>query len=249
VETFDENHSMNNSSKEIFLLHIIIPVFNEADNIGSVYSEIRSKISTPNRILVIYDFDGDNTLPVVRKLQKKDRRLELVKNVYGGGVLNALKSGFDKVSAGPCLVVMGDRSDDLSVVDLMLEKYRQGFKVVCASRYMKGGRQEGGPLMKRTLSRLAGLSLNFFGFPVHDISNNFRLYDKSFLDCITIESRGGFELAMEITVKAVKMGCPVCEIPASWQDRKRGKSHFRLWKWLPHYLYWYLYALWPGRRS
>jgi dolichol-phosphate mannosyltransferase len=249
VETFDESLSMKNSPKETSLLHIIIPVFNEVDNIGSVYRETRTKISASNRILVIYDFAGDNTLPVVRKLQKKDRRLELVKNAYGAGVLNAIKSGFDRVSAGPCLVVMGDLSDDLSKVDLMLEKYRQGFKVVCASRYMEGGCQEGGPLIKRTLSRLAGLSLNFFGFPVHDITNNFRLYDKSLLDKITIESRGGFELAMEITVKAVKMGYPVCEIPASWQDRKKGESHFRLWKWLPHYLYWYLYALWPGRRS
>jgi dolichol-phosphate mannosyltransferase len=248
VETFNENLSMKYFFKERSLLHIIIPVFNEADNIGSVYSEIRSKINASNRILIVYDFDGDNTLPVVRKLQKKDPRLELVQNIYGGGVLNALKSGFSRVPAGPCLVVMGDLSDDLSVVDLMLEKYRQGFKVVCGSRYMKGGYQEGGPLLKRTLSRLAGLSLNFFGFPVHDITNNFRLYDKSFLEKITIESRGGFELAMEITVKAVKMGYPVCEISASWQDRKKGKSHFRLWKWLPHYLRWYLYALWPGRR-
>jgi hypothetical protein len=109
---------------------------------------------------------------------------------------------------------------------------------------MKGGNQEGGPFIKRTLSRLAGLSLGgFFRFPVHDVTNNFKLYDKAVIDGITIESRGGFELAMEITVKAVKKGYPVCEIPSIWRDRTAGKSRFMLLKWLPHYLRWYLYAI------
>src|SRR5258708_24957997 len=127
------------------LLNIIVPVYNEAENIGRVHTEIRSKIKTSNQILVIYDFDEDNTLPVIRELQKLDPNLHLVRNRFGRGALNALKSGFAEVKSGPCLVVMGDLSDDLTSVDAMMEKYRQGFKVVCGSRYMPGGHQEGGP--------------------------------------------------------------------------------------------------------
>ncbi len=231
------------------LLHIIIPVFNEGENIRRTHQEIKSKIRAPHQILIIYDFDEDNTLPVVRELQSMDAHLELVKNSSGRGVLNALKTGFGKVKSGPCLVVMGDLSDDLSNVNLMLDKYNQGFKVVCGSRYMKGGRQEGGPLLKRTLSRLAGVSLNwFFRFPVHDVTNNFKLYDKALIDEITIESTGGFELAIEITVKAFKKGYPICEIPTTWKDRTAGQSRFKLFKWLPHYLRWYLYAIGFGKK-
>ena len=227
-------------------LSIIIPVFNEADNIANVHAGLRTKAHTPNRIFVVYDLDEDNTLPVVRQLQLSDPDLFLVKNTRGRGVLNAMKTGFDQVPSGPCLVVMGDLSDDLAQVDLMMEKYLQGFKIVCASRYMKGGRQEGGPFLKRTLSRLAGVSLNwFFGFPIHDVTNNFRLYDKALLEGIDIESQGGFELAMEVTVKAFKKGLPICEVPAVWKDRTAGRSNFKLWKWLPHYLKWYLYAVLP----
>ena len=226
------------------LLNIIVPVYNEADNIGRVHSEIQSKIKTPHQISVVYDFEEDNTLPVVRELQKTDPQLRLVKNQFGRGALNALKSGFAQVLSGPCLVVMGDLSDDLSAVDGMMEKYREGYKVICGSRYMKGGRQEGGPLLKRLLSRIAGVSLNwFFRFPVHDATNNFRLYDKALLDEVGIESQGGFELAMEITVKAVKKGYPVCEVPTTWRDRSAGQSRFKLWKWLPYYLRWYFYAI------
>lgn len=226
------------------VLTVIVPVYNEGDNIGRVHAEIQSKIKTPHRILVVYDFEEDNTLPVVHRLQKKDRKLFLVKNKWGRGALNALKSGFAEVKSGPCLVVMGDLSDDLSVVDEMMAKYKEGYKVVCGSRYMKGGRQEGGPFLKRMLSRLAGMSLHwFFRFPVHDVTNNFRLYDKALIDAVGIESRGGFELAMEITVKAVKKGYPVCEIPTHWRDRTAGQSRFRLFKWLPFYLRWYFYAV------
>src|SRR5271155_2881645 len=95
-------------------LNIIVPVYNEGENIGRVHSEIQSKIKTPHRILVVYDFEEDNTLPVAKELQKKDTGLLLVKNKYGRGALNALKSGFAEVKSGPCLVVMGDLSDDLA---------------------------------------------------------------------------------------------------------------------------------------
>ena len=195
---------------------------------------------------MIYDFDEDNTIPVIKKLQRFDDRLVLVKNLYGPGVLNALKSGFRSASSGPCLVLMGDLSDDLTVVEKMVERYRLGFKIICASRYMPGGKQMGGPLLKKTLSRLAGLSLHYLsGIPTHDVTNSFKLYDKSLLDEIQIESKGGFEVGMELTVKAFRKGYPVCEIPATWQDRTAGNSRFKLWKWVPHYLRWYVYALRP----
>jgi dolichol-phosphate mannosyltransferase len=235
---------MTTSSETTWLLNIIIPVYNEGENIGRLYQEIQSKIQTPHQIFVVYDFDEDNTLPVVQSVQRNDHRVVLIKNLYGRGVLNAIKSGFQSASVGPCLVVMGDLSDDLSVVDRMVEKYRQGFKVVCGSRYMKGGKQIGGPFLKRTLSRWAGLSLYYLsGVPTHDITNNFKLYDKALLDELIIESKGGFEVAMEITAKAFKNGYPICEIPATWHDRTAGQSRFRLWKWLPNYLKWYFYVI------
>jgi hypothetical protein len=97
---------------------------------------------------------------------------------------------------------------------------------------------------------LAGVSLHYLtGIPTHDVTNNFKLYDKSLLDEIPIQSTGGFEIAMEVTVKAFKKGCPICEIPTIWRDRTAGASRFKVWKWAPHYLRWYLYAVMPSRFS
>jgi glycosyltransferase involved in cell wall biosynthesis len=225
-------------------LNIITPVFNEGKNFPALYDAIKANVKTPYRLVVVYDFDEDSTVPVAKRYARKDKAVILHKNDIGRGALNALKSGFNYVSSGPVLIIMADLSDDLSMVDAMYEKYLQGAAVVCGSRYMKGGKQLGGPLLKRTLSRLAGVSLHWVRrVPTHDITNNFKLYDKALLDSITIESQGGFEVAMEITVKAFKKKLKIVELPTTWRDRTEGEANFKLWKWLPSYLRWYFVAL------
>lgn len=94
------------------------------------------------------------------------------------------------------------------------------------------------------MSRLAGLSLRWLtGIQTHDCTNNFRAYSSSFLASVRIESQQGFELALELTVKAWTQGLPIDEVPTTWTDRTQGQSRFRLLKWLPLYLRWYLLAL------
>lgn len=81
---------------------------------------------------------------------------------------------------------------------------------------MKDGRQLGGPLIKRMMSRIAGTSLFYLsGLPTHDATNNFRLYRKEMLEQLNIESSGGFEIAIELTVEAYRQGYRVTEIPTT----------------------------------
>jgi dolichol-phosphate mannosyltransferase len=152
-------------------------------------------------------------------------------------------TGFDVAPPGPVLIVMGDLSDDLRQVDRMLELYRQGYHLVAGSRYMKGGSLVGGPFFKQALSRMAGTSLYWLrGLPTHDATNAFKIYDRSMVQTFNVESRNGFELNLELTVKAFLGGYRIAEVPSMWRDRTNGQSRFRLWKWLPHYLHWYFYA-------
>jgi glycosyltransferase involved in cell wall biosynthesis len=241
---------MATSSKARPLLHIITPVYNEAENFPALYKAVKDNIITPHELVVVFDFEEDNTVPIVKKYASKDKTLVLLKNTKGRGVLNALKSGFDHVKKGPVLIIMADLSDDLSMIDAMYEEYLGGAAVVCGSRYMKGGKQIGGPFLKRTLSRIAGVSLYWVRrLPTHDVTNNFKMYDKVLLDSITIESKGGFEVAMEITVKAFHKKLIIAELPTTWRDRTAGEANFQLWNWLPSYLHWYLYALLPRKHQ
>ena len=228
-------------------LTIIIPVYNEGGNFPRLWADMRSQIKSHFRALVIYDFDEDDTLPVVQAIMDQgESGLRLVRNAVRPGVVGAILTGFNQVEDGPVLVVMADLSDDLKQVDAMLALYRQGYHVVVGSRYMKGGSIEGGPKLKQFLSRMAGLTLHSFrGIPTHDATNAFKVYDREMLRSFAIESQRGFELNLELTVKAFLRGYRIAEIPSRWRDRCRGESRFRLWAWLPHYLKWYFHAFRP----
>jgi glycosyltransferase involved in cell wall biosynthesis len=223
-------------------LTIVIPVYNEAGNIKIAIDKIEKEVKLPHEISIVYDRDEDTTVPVVREIANNYRNpVSLVKNKYGRGVLNAIKTGLEEAKTEFVIVTMADLSDPPEVMnDMLLKAQKENVDLVCGSRYMKGGKQYGGPLLKGMFSRMAGMSLHWLtGIPTHDISNSFKMYRKSMLDTITIESVGGFEIGMEITVKAFVAGYKIGEVPTEWRDREEGKSNFKLWKWLPHYLHWY----------
>jgi glycosyltransferase involved in cell wall biosynthesis len=230
-------------------LSVVLPVYNEGEAVVPVLRSLSSSVRTPHELIVVWDFDEDTTKPVVERLATEIPGLRGVRNDLGRGVLRAMRAGIASARGRYVLISMGDGSDDPAVVDPMVELARSGADVVAASRYMRGGRQIGGPLLKRTLSRLAGLTLHWFaGVPTHDPTNNFKLYARSFLESTPIESRAGFELALELTVKASVAGRRVAEVPTTWRDRTAGQSNFRLRAWLPHYLHWYWLAF-RGRLS
>ena len=224
-------------------LSIVLPVYNEGDHVVPVLRALEAALRTSHETLVVYDFEADTTVPPVLALASELPALHLHRNDLGRGVLNAMKSGMAAARGRYVLVTMGDGSDNPQDIEPMLRLAARGADVVAASRYMRGGRQVGGPRLKRTLSRLAGLSLHWFGgVPIHDPTSNFKLYSRSFLASVVIESEAGFELALELSVKAAVARRPMAEVPTTWRDRTTGESRFRLGAWLPHYLRWYRYA-------
>lgn len=225
-------------------ISLVVPVYNEAENVPALFDAIQANIGTEAEIVICYDFEEDNTLPRVSERSSQFPHIKLVKNKFGRGPLGAIKSGFMEASGKAVVVIMADLSDDLACVPKMVELFHEGCRVVAGSRYMKGGRQIGGPLLKKTMSRLAGVSLHYVvGLGTHDATNSFRLYDKKFLDGVEIESDGGFEISLELTVKAHIQGLKIGEVPATWTDRTAGQSRFQLRKWLPKYLRWYWKAV------
>jgi dolichol-phosphate mannosyltransferase len=222
---------------------IILPVYNEGEAVEPVLRALDAAVQTPHELVVVYDFDGDSTVPVVQRLAAEMPSLQGLRNDLGRGVLNAMKAGIAGTTGPYVLISMADGSDDPTAVDRMVALAKGGADVVSASRYMKGGRQIGGPPLKRLMSRAAGLSLHWFArVPTHDPTNNFKLYSRRFLESTAIESTAGFELALELTVKATLDNRRIAEIPTTWRDRTAGKSNFKLRKWLPHYLHWYRVA-------
>ena len=224
---------------------VVVPVFNESANIGNYCRKALETLPPGYELLICYDFDGDTTLPALAAVpaSEKPANLRLVKNTLGKGVRYAIDAGMRAAIAPVVVVMMADLSDDFPKVEEMVRRAENGADVVCASRYMKGGKQIGGPWLKGFLSRMAGLTLRWFaGLPTHDPTNSFKAYRTDFLRKTPIESTAGFCLGIELTVKAHYNGGRVEQVPAVWYDRVGGESRFKLMKWLPHYLKWYVYA-------
>jgi dolichol-phosphate mannosyltransferase len=223
----------------------VMPVRNEGSNIARALGELYEKVPIAKRVLIVYDSDDDDTLPAVRALLPAHPGVTLLKNTIGRGLLNAIRMGFANATAEIVVVTMADLSDDVAVLPEMVRLIEEKqADIVCASRYMRGGRQIGGPWFKSLLSRAAGVSLHWLArFPTHDATNAFRAYRRSVLQRFPIESTGGFEYSLELTAKAHAAGYKVTEVPATWRDRVSGQTAFKLWAWLPRYLRWYWYAL------
>jgi glycosyltransferase involved in cell wall biosynthesis len=229
------------------MLSILVPVYQEAANIGPLLRDLEMHVPPPCEILIVYDFPEDTTLAAIRALDPPCPNVRLVENTLGRGVVYALRAGFQASRGDAVIVMMADRSDEPHDVPALAERIRDGADVVAGSRYVRGGRQIGGPWLKRSLSRLAGLSLHYFaGLPIRDATNNFRVYSRRVVEQIPIESTAGFAVALELTLKAHWRGWEVREVPTVWHDRTAGRSRFRLFAWLPGYLHWYLLALWKA---
>lgn len=224
-------------------ISVVIPAYNEGDSIIAVLDRIFDAVESECEILVIVDFEGDNTLSVLRDYSAREPRLHPLISSYGPGPANAIRFGIDEAKNPIVVVTMADGSDDPRQIDALARLVDRGVVVAAASRYSAGGQQVGGPMVKSLLSKAAGRSLGILGrVGTRDATNSFKAYSTDFIKEVGIDSRSGFEIGLELTAKARRLRRPVAEVPTIWLDRTLGQSNFQLASWIPRYLRWYRFA-------
>ena len=230
-------------------LAVIIPAHNEEDNIEGVINKVETSLQMPHELIVVNDHSQDRTAELVLKASRRYPNVRLIENLNDKGFANAVKTGFANNSAEVVVLVMADLCDDLRTVTEMFEKINAGYDVVAGARYIKNGARLGGSKVKGFFSCFVGWSLHYLlGVPTHDIANAFKMYRKSVLESIDIQSKG-FEISMEIPLKAYYSGFRLTEVPTIWRERVKGKSSFSMFKLLPSYLKLYIWALFKRVRG
>ena len=225
---------------------VVVPACNEGEHITGVLDRLFESVRLSCDVLVIVDSPDDTTIPVAERYAEKEPRLKCLVNTYGRGPANAIKYGIDAATAPVVVVTMADGCDDARQIDELVRLVERGVAVAAASRYMPGGQQVGGPVLKGTLSRVAGRSLGMLAHVgTRDATNSFKAYSTEFVRQVGIDTRGGFEIGIELTAKAKRLRLPVAEIPTIWLDRQAGLSNFKLAQWVPSYLRWYRFAFGP----
>ena len=222
-------------------LDIIIPVFREEGNISKTIEEIFKIPEINFRVLVVYDFDEDPTIQVIKNNFDKTQIICL-KNKYQG-LNGAIKTGFENIQSKATLLYPADDHENFNLIAKMFYKFCEGYDIVCASRFIDGGSYEGAPLIKRLIVKFVSFTLtNFTTLPTKDATNGFRLFSKSIVEKFPIESKKGFTFSIELLAKAHRNNYKITELPEKWPVRTSGESKFSYYT-IPFYFRWFLYIL------
>ena len=225
-------------------LDVLIPVFNEDQEIIKTLEHLLDNVKCNYDLNICYDYDEDPTLVIIKKKFPNNSKIKFIKN-DSRGFNQALITAIKKTDGDAVMIYMADDHENFNIVDICFEKFNEGFDLVCPSRFIKGGKMEGNPIMKEILTRIASFFFQYFTtFPIKDSTNSFRLFSREFLKKIeNYESNKGFTLSLELTAKAHRMGLKMIEIPSIWKERKVGESRFKLLSFLPPYMKWLLYII------
>ena len=228
------------------MIHVVVPAYNEAGNIGAAIGGIRERLEPlglPHRIVIVDDGSADGTAEACRALSEPERPVEVLVHPRNLGPGAAFRTGFLHVLRGadPLDVVLtleGDTTSDPSVLLRMLHRvWEEGDHIVLASCYLYGGGIKGTRLHRVALSHVAnGLMKKSLGLSgLATLSGFYRLYQVSALQVLfqrhgegLLTSRG-FECMVEILYRAARLGLRISEVPMVLDgSRRAGRSKMRV---------------------
>ena len=224
-------------------LDIIIPVYNEDENIIKLLKLLDSTVICNFRILICYDNETDKTLKHLKNLNIIKNEIKLIKNPKQGpnsAIIEGIKSSNSKI----ILVYMADDFENIKLINEMVDLIEKGNDLVIPSRFISGGKMLGAVKSKEMVTRI-GSNLIYYlaGIPYKDCTNAFKMFSASITDVIKFESTMGFTFALELVAKSYFLKLKIIEVPSTWIEVKNRKSNFKMIKWIPYYIYWLLYSI------
>ncbi len=224
-------------------LDIIIPVYNEDKNIVQLLKKLENEINCNFRILICYDNDNDTTLKHVKANDIITKETLLVKNP-NQGPNSAIIEGINSSNAEIILIYMADDFENIKLINKMIDLIDSGNELVIPSRFIPGGRMRGAKKIKKMITIIGSYLVYYLArIPFKDCTNAFKMFSKNLKDKIKLESTKGFTFALELTTKSYLSNFKIIEIPSIWIETKDRKSNFKIYKWLPYYIYWLLYSI------
>lgn len=217
-------------------ISIVIPAHNEEENLHDLLSELlpvleRHVETRDYELVIVNDNSTDSTGSLIDDISRTNPRIKAVHRNTSPGFGNAVKEGLRNATGDIVIPVMGDLSDDPQDIPKLVRKIHEGYDIAYGSRFIEGGATEGYPPAKMAANRLFNNVVRLlFGIRHKDVTNAFKAYKKEVLDDIGIENleANGFDLTVEIPLKAHIMGFTSAEVPVMWHGRERGEAKLKL---------------------
>lgn len=222
---------------------IIIPTYNEKENIKSLVEKIFS-LSSDISILVVDDNSPDETGNIVKDLKIRFPQLDLHQRLsdkgFGRSYIDGFKKLLDDTDDQIIAMMDADFSHDPKEIPEMARKLLE-YEMVIGSRYVQGGKIENWDWRRRLISRFANFyARTILGAPILDLTTGFMCFRKDILKSIDLDSikSEGYAFLVEIKYKMFKHGYKIYEYPIIFNERREGQSKMsfkNIWEavWLP----------------
>jgi len=207
---------------------VVIPTFNEADNVPQLLPIILN-LGDHFNVLVVDDGSPDGTAKLVKEMQKTEPRIHLIERAGKMGLGTAYVAGFKFALANGFEFIFemdADFSHDPQELPRLLDK-AQTYDLVIGSRYISGVNVVNWPLRRLMLSYGANVYTRIItGMPVRDATGGFKCFRRKVLESIDLDAihSNGYAFQIEMNFKSWRNGFKLHEIPIVFTDRRNGVS-------------------------
>jgi len=207
---------------------IIIPTYNELENLPKLIPEVLSKNENID-VLIVDDNSPDGTADFVQNEAKNNLRIKLIKRekkmglgtAYIAGFQFALENNYDYI-----FEMDADFSHNPKMIPKFLKEIKK-YDLVLGSRYKEGVNVANWPMSRLMLSMFANIySRVITGLPVHDATGGYKCFRREVLEAINLDAvkSNGYAFQIEMTFKAWKKGFKIKELSIIFIDRVKGTS-------------------------
>jgi dolichol-phosphate mannosyltransferase len=208
---------------------LVLPTYDEAENIEPFVEAVRAKLPDMARILIVDDDSPDGTGQIADRLAELHENVAVLHRPRKEGLGPAYIAGFRRAlaeGAGLVLEMDSDFSHDPAYLPRLLEA-AQSADLVLGSRYVPGGGvRDWGPLRRAVSRGGSAYARLVLGLDVLDLTGGFKCFRREVLEAIDLDSvqARGYAFQVELTYQAIRRGFKVVEVPIVFRDRQAGSS-------------------------
>ena len=212
---------------------VIIPTFEEAENIETVLRRVRCAAPSVD-VLVVDDNSSDGTAMCAEAVAQELGKIDVLHREHKAGLGSAYRTGFGYgiVRGYDVLVEMdADLSHDPAALPALIEEAEGGADLVIGSRYVPGGATPAWPFRRRALSRLGNMYAAFaLGLDASDVTSGFRAFRADALRRVGFETThaAGYAFQIELAYRVAQADGRIVQVPIVFNDRLHGHSKMSL---------------------